>query len=114
MNRRSALTLAAGLTFALLIGVAAISLTLGGVSDAHAQRKTHPAIVKHRVHTVRIHRTSKGSTGGGVQIVHLAPTPGPSSTAATASENSEDPYESDGGEDDGSTSASGLEHHGDD
>jgi hypothetical protein len=108
MTKKSALTMAAGLAIALLVGVAAMTLTFGGTSVANATRQ-HKPIVKHQVQTVTVHRKADApSSSGGVRIVHL------SSTAPAGSETtsgfSDDGFENEGSDDafeDGSFGTSG-------
>ena len=81
MTKRSAIMMAAGLAVALLIGIAAISLTMSGTSAAHAGAHRKP-IVHHRVQTVTIHKkTPSSGNQQSVQIVHL----GSTSSAGTTS-----------------------------
>jgi hypothetical protein len=70
MTKRSALTMAGGLALSLLVGIAAVSLTLGGTSLANADRQ-HKPIVKHRVETVTVHRKADAPAAGGVRVIHL-------------------------------------------
>lgn len=99
MTKRSALMLAAGLAIALLIGVAAISLSLGDPSVAHAGGHRKP-VVHHRVQTVTIHKKAP-STGGAqqpVEIVHVgsaAPTAATSTSGGYGEPESGDASESD-------------------
>jgi hypothetical protein len=92
MTKRSAITMAAGLAVALLVGVAAISLTFGGAPVANAGRDNKP-VVKHQVQTVTVHRKADAPATGGVRIVHL------SSTAPTASATMSGSSDDDGFED---------------
>jgi hypothetical protein len=92
MTKKSALTMAAGLAIALLVGVAAMTLTFGGTSVANATRQ-HKPIVKHEVQTVTVHRKNDAPSSGGVRVVHL------SSTDPTLSSGSDDAFE-DGANDD--------------
>jgi hypothetical protein len=107
MTKKSALTMAAGLAIALLVGVAAMTLTFGGTSVANATRQ-HKPIVKHQVQTVTVHRKADAPSSTGVRIVHL------SSTAPAGSETtsgySDDGFENEGSDDgfeDGSYGTSG-------
>jgi hypothetical protein len=78
MTKRSAITMAAGLALALLVGVAAITLTMSGGATAHAGGHRKPKI-EHRVQTVTIHRKASGAPAPTTRVVHL-----PSSTAPAA------------------------------
>jgi hypothetical protein len=108
MTKRSAITMAAGLAGALLVGVVAISLMLGSVSVASAGRQ-HKPVVKKQVQTVTVHKKSNASlSGGGVRIVHLSPS-GSATSMTTTAGYSDDVYESEGAgssSDDGSSSGS--------
>ena len=96
MTKKSALTMAAGLALALLVGVAAMTLTFGGASVANATRQ-HKPIVKHQVQTVTVHRKSDApSSSGGVRIVHLSPSSG---VTQTTSGYSDDSFENEGSDD---------------
>ena len=88
MTKKSALTMAAALTIALLVGVAAMTLTFGGTSVANASRDRKP-IVKHQVQTVTVHRKRDASSSGDVRVVHL------SSTDPTVSSGSDDAFDRD-------------------
>jgi hypothetical protein len=70
MTKRSAMTMAAGLAFALLAGVVAISLTLGATPAANASRERKP-LIKHQVQTVTVHRKAASSAPAGIRIVQL-------------------------------------------
>jgi hypothetical protein len=70
MTKRSAITMAAGLALALLVGVAAISLTLGDGAAANANGHRKPKI-EHRVQTVTIHRQAPNTSGPTTRIVQL-------------------------------------------
>jgi hypothetical protein len=96
MTKKSALTMAAGLALALLVGVAAITLTFGGTSVANASRDRKP-IVKHQVQTVTVHRRADASSGGGVRIVHLSSTT--PTVSATESGFSDDGFENEANDD---------------
>jgi hypothetical protein len=97
MTKKSALTMAAGLALALLVGVAAITLTFGGTSVANASRDRKP-IVKHRVQTVTVHRKAEvSSSGGSVRIVHLSSTT--PTASATESGFSDDGFENEANDD---------------
>ena len=78
MTKRSAITLAAGLALALLVGVAAISLTMDANSAANAGGHRKPKI-EHRTQTVRIHKKASSPTAPTTRIVQLP------SSGATAS-----------------------------
>lgn len=78
MTKRSAITMAAGLALALLVGVAAITLTMSGGATAHAGGHRKPKI-EHRVQTVTIHRKASSTPSATTRVVHL-----PSSAAVTA------------------------------
>ena len=92
MKKKSALTMAAGLAIALLVGVAAMTLTFGGTSVANATRQ-HKPIVKHQVQTVTVHRKTDAPSSGGVRVVHL------SSTDPTVSSGSDDAFENEANDD---------------
>ncbi len=108
MTKRSAILLAASLAVALLIAVAAISLSLGDPSVAHAGAHRSP-VVHHRVQTVTIHKKAPGAAAGQpIQIVHLSP---PSSAGATSMSNGsgyEETQGDDSSADDGSHGSSGA------
>jgi hypothetical protein len=70
MTKRSAITMAAGVATALLIGVAAIALMMGEVSVATADGERKP-IVKRQVQTVTVHRKADADASPSVQVVHL-------------------------------------------
>jgi hypothetical protein len=116
MTKRSAITMAAGLAGALLVGVVAISLMLGSVSVASAGRQ-HKPVVKRQVQTVTVHKKSNASlSGGGVRIVHLSSS-GSATSMTTTAGYSDDGYESEGSggwSDDGSSSGSTQGTYGDD
>ena len=84
MTKRSAMTMAAGLAFALLAGVVAISLTLGATPAANAIRERKP-LVKHQVQTVTVHRRVGSAASSGVQVVQLPPTSTSTSFTETSS-----------------------------
>jgi hypothetical protein len=92
MTKKSALTMAAGLALALLVGVSAITLTFGGTSAANASRDREP-IVKRQVQTVTVHRTSDGPATAGVRVVHL------SSPGSATSSGSDDSFENEADDD---------------
>jgi hypothetical protein len=73
MTKRSAMTMAAGLAFALLAGVVAISLTLGSTPAANASRERKP-LIKHQEQTVTVHRKAASTAPAPVRVVHLPPT----------------------------------------
>ena len=73
MTKSSAMTMAAGLAFALLAGVVAISLTLGATPAANAIRERKP-LVKHQVQTVTVHRRAGSASPSGVQVIQLPST----------------------------------------
>jgi hypothetical protein len=117
MTKRSAITMAAGLALALLVGVAAISLTFGSVPVANAGGQGAPR-VRHQVQTVTVHRKSGEPSSSGVRIVHLG---AGSATSTSTSAYSDDGFENEGtddGFDDGSTGTSSGQTsggtHGDD
>jgi hypothetical protein len=83
MTKRSAMTMAAGLAFALLAGVVAISLTLGVTPAANAIRERKP-LVKHQVQTVTVHRRAGSASPSGVQMIQLPAT----STSTSSMESS--------------------------
>jgi hypothetical protein len=99
MTKRSALTMAAGLALALLVGVAAITLTFGGASVANASRDRKP-IVKHQVQTVTVHRKSDASSSsGGVRVVHLSSGSASGTFETSAGYSDDDGFESEAGDD---------------
>ena len=111
MTKKSALTMAFGLALALLVGVAAISLTLGGTSVANATRQ-HTPIVKHEMQTVTVHRKSDApSSSGGVRIVHLSSSSG---MTPTTSSYSDDGFENESSDDPFESGSAGSGPHGDD
>lgn len=103
MNKKSAMLIAAGLVAALLAGVAAVSLTLGGggVPASAANEKSKP-IVKTIEHTVTVHKQAKQSSQK-PRIVVLPASSSSSVSSSTASygddsyEGSDDGYEGGGG-----------------
>jgi hypothetical protein len=103
MTKRSAITMAAGLALALLVGVTAISLTLGDGAAASVSGHRKPKI-EHRVQTVTIHRKAS-STPAPSRVVHLA---SGAATSATASGYSESESESEALDD---SSSEDLESH---
>jgi hypothetical protein len=85
MTKRSAITMAAGLAVALLVGVAAISLTMGNGAVANAGGH-HKPIVRHRVQTVTIHRSPDANASPEpVQVVHLGTSPASSTSDGATS-----------------------------
>jgi hypothetical protein len=64
------MTMAAGLAFALLAAVVAISLTLGATPAANASRERKP-LIKHQMQTVTVHRKAASSAAAGVRIMQL-------------------------------------------
>jgi uncharacterized membrane protein YgcG len=111
MTKRSAMTMAAGLAMALLVGVVAVSMMLGSASVATASRehKSKP-IMKRHVQTVTVHRTAPATNAPTVRVVHLSPTSGyaPASTTSMSSGYADDGgFESDGGSDDGGSTLTG-------
>jgi hypothetical protein len=114
MTKRSAITMAAGLALALLVGVAAITLTFGGASVASAGGQ-HKPIVKHQVQTVTVHRKADAPSPSGIRIVHLGSTTAmPTSTSGSSDDGFENEGIDDGFEDgsfgtsSGSTSGASL------
>jgi hypothetical protein len=108
MTKRSAIMLAAGLAVALLIGVAAISLSFGDPSVAHAGGHRSP-VVHHRVQTVTIHKKAPGAaTGQPTQIVHLSPPSSAGATSMSSGSGDEETQGDDSGADDGSHGSSGA------
>jgi len=94
MTKKSALTMAAGLAIALLVGVAAMTLTFGGAGVANASRERKP-IVKHQVQTVTVHRKAgTSSSNGGVRVVQLG------SSGSAMSNGSDDAFENEANDDD--------------
>ena len=112
MTKRSAMTMAAGLAFALLAGVVAISLTLGATPAANATRERKP-VVKHQVQTVTVHRRAGSADSSGVQVVQLPPTSTSTSSIESSSGGSFDEQGMDNeGPDDGTfgaTSSNGAQ-----
>jgi len=96
VTKRSALTMAAGLALSLLVGVLAISLTLGGTSVASASRD-HKPIVKHQVKTVTVHRKADAPSSSAVRIVHLGSTAPAASSSTFGS--SDDAFENEANDD---------------
>jgi hypothetical protein len=102
MTKRSAMTMAAGLALALLVGVTAISLMLGSGSVASAGGQ-HKPVVKRQVQTVTVHRKADAPASGGVRVVHLG-SGSAAGTYETAGYSDDDGFESEGtesGSDDG-------------
>jgi hypothetical protein len=94
--------MAGGLALSLLVGIAAISLMLGGSTLATADRQ-HKPIVKHQVETITIHRKADAPSAGGVRVIHLPSSSVGASLVSAGS--SDDIFESEGstgGSDDGS------------
>jgi hypothetical protein len=91
MNKRSAMVIAAGLVLALLAGVAAVSLTLGGsgMTTASAVNPKPKPIVRTEKHTVIIHKQAKANPGSPT-IVRV---PSSAPTGVSAGSFSEDQYE---------------------
>lgn len=87
MTKRSAITMAASLALALLIGVVAIAFMVGDVSVATAGGERKP-IVKRQVQTVTVHRKAHADASPSVRVVHLGsgPAASPSSTSASEGE----------------------------
>ncbi len=106
MTKRSAITMAAGVATALLIGVAAIALMMGEVSVATAGGERKP-IVKRQVQTVTVHRKAHADASPSVQVVHLGSAAGSSSISAFDDEGSE--HDGDSSFDDGGGSSQGLD-----
>ncbi len=108
MTKRSAFMLAAGLAVALLIGVAAISLSLGDPSVAHAGAHRTP-IVHHRVQTVTIHKKapSRGARAP-VQIVHLPATSSTGAASVPIGSGDAETHGDDSGADDNGRGSSGA------
>jgi hypothetical protein len=99
MTKKLALTMAAGLALALLVGVAAITLTFGGASVANAGRDRKP-IVKHQVQTVTVHRKAgDSSSSGGVRVVHLSSGSASGTSETSAGFSDDDGFESETGDD---------------
>ncbi len=75
MNKRSAMTIAAGLVAALLAGVAAFSLSLGSsATPASASSKAHrKPIVRTIERTVTVERKAKGGASGAQVVTLQAP-----------------------------------------
>jgi hypothetical protein len=84
VTKRSAMTMAAGLAFALLAGVVAISLTLGATPAAQATRGRKP-LVRHQIQTVTVHRKVGSATPSSVRVVQLPPTSTSTSFAESSS-----------------------------
>jgi hypothetical protein len=112
MTKRSAMTMAAGLAFALLAGVVAISLTLGSTPAANASRERKP-LVKHQVQTVTVHRKAGSAGTSGVQVIQL-PSNGTNTSSMESSSGggTDDQGMNDEGSDDGTfgdTSSVGVQ-----
>jgi hypothetical protein len=94
MNRKSAMVIASALVLALLAGVAAVSLTLGGGSVGAALPDTRHVkpIVRTERRTVTIHKKAKAAPGSQT-VVRV-----PSSQSATMSAGSfeDDRFEAEG------------------
>ncbi len=97
MNKKSAMVIAVGLVAALLAGVAAVSLTLGGggVTASASNEKSKP-IVKTIEHTVTVHKQAKQSSQK-PRIVVL-PASSSSSVGSSTASYSDDGYEGSDGE----------------
>jgi hypothetical protein len=109
MTKRSAITMAAGLAVALLVGVTAMSLMLGGDSVATASGQRKP-VAKREVHTITVHRKAQTNASPGVRVIHLGS--GSTATSSMSSSFADDGFESEGSDsssDDGvsPTSSSG-------
>ena len=105
MTKRSALTMAASLAVALLIGVAAIALMVGDVSVATAGGERKP-IVKRQVQTVTVHRKAHGDASPSVQVVHLGSGSATSLSSVAASDGEGFESDDDGTFDDGTVGSS--------
>jgi hypothetical protein len=112
MTKRSAITMAAGLAMALLVGVTAVSLMLGGTSVATASGQHRKPLVKQQVQTVTVHRKAPQTSGsGGVRIVHLSGSSGSNASSSYQTAGyGDDGFESEGTEggspDDGASTGS--------
>jgi hypothetical protein len=93
MTKRSAITMAASLAIALLIGVVAIALMVGDPSVATAGGERKP-IVKRQVQTVTVHRKAHADASPSVHVVHLGSGSTASPSSISASEGDE--FESEG------------------
>jgi len=115
MNKRSAMTIAAGLVAALLAGAAAFSLSFGNPATPASARGKQAPIVRTIKRTVTIHRKAKGASGG-PRVVTL---PAPSGSSSGFSGDDEGEFEDDhfeGDDDhfegDGRSGAGDSEHSG--
>ena len=102
MTKRSAITMAAGVATALLIGIAAIALMMGEVSVATPGGERKP-IVKRQVQTVTVHRKSHADASPSVHVVDLGSAAGSSSISAFDDEGSEHDGDSSFDDDGGSS-----------
>jgi hypothetical protein len=82
MTKRSAMTAAAAVAVALLLGVAAMSLTLGDAPAANARAEQTPRVQRH-VRTVTIQRPADAAPGT-TRLVQLAATPASGGVPAEA------------------------------
>ena len=93
MTKRSAISMAASLALALLIGVVAIAVMAGDPSVATAGGE-HKPIVKRQVQTVTVHRKAHADASPSVQVVHLGSGSSASLSSTSASDGEE--FESEG------------------
>jgi len=96
MTKRSAMTMAAGVAIALLLGVAAVSLTIGDTPAAQARGDLAPRI-QHQVRTVTIRRPVDAQPTT-TRVVQFAAQPAGATTSVGAWED-EGEHESEGVED---------------
>lgn len=106
MNKRSAMTIAAGLVAALLAGVGAFSLSLGSsATPASASSKAHrKPIVRTIERTVTIEKKAKGGASGALVVTLQAPSSTDSSFDGDDDHEGDDDAvegEFEGGDDDG-------------
>ena len=105
MTKRSAITMAAGVATALLIGIAAIALMMGEVSVATAGGERKP-IVKRQVQTVTVHRKAHADASPSVQVVHLGSGSAAGASSISAFDDEGYEHEGDSSFDDGAVGSS--------
>jgi hypothetical protein len=118
MNKRSAMLMAAGLVFTLLVGGVAIAIGLTGPAASAAaprvvvRHKAPKPIVKTIKKTITVHKKAPQSSGGGTisYAAPSAPTWAPAPVSQAASYSSSAPssgYHDDGGHDGGAPNGGG-------
>jgi hypothetical protein len=93
MNKRSAMLVAAGLVAALLAGVAAVRMSVGGGIPASAANEKVKPIVHTIERTITVHKKAKHSSQPALVVL---PARGSASTSLSASSFEDDGFESEG------------------